>query len=113
MHTTSFLFVSERIDELLNWIKKALKKINEFEVAFQSHAQFEIIHPFVDGNGRVGRLILNWILLYKKLMPLAISYQNRSQYLSALENSRRGKIEAISQFCFQEYINQYSFVNIN
>jgi len=109
IHTSAPVYVKERLKELLNWIKKAYKEINDFEVAFQSHIQFEIIHPFVDGNGRVGRLLLNWLLMYKNKEPFSIKNKNRGQYISALNNSRRGKIEAICIFCYEEYLNQYKF----
>lgn len=108
--TTSTFFVEDRMVDLLKWVRKAYKEINDFEVAFQSHAQFEIIHPFVDGNGRVGRLLLNWLLMYKKLSPLAIRLKKRLDYIEALNNSRKGKVEAISKFCFKEYVKQYEFM---
>lgn len=109
-YTSSYLFVKERMKSLWAWIQKSFKLMNEFEIAFQSHAQFEIIHPFVDGNGRVGRLLLNWLLLYHGLMPFAIRSTKRSDYITALENTRCGKIEAICLFCYQEYMEQYKFM---
>ena len=110
VYTSSYLFIKERMETLLRWIKQGFKKINDFEVAFQSHAQFEIIHTFVDGNGRVGRLVLCWLLMYKKLAPLAIHVRKRTDYLEALENSRKGKVEAICKFCLKEYLEQYKFM---
>lgn len=110
VYTSSYLFVKEKMNKLMRWIKQAYNKVNDFEVAFQSHAQFEIIHPFIDGNGRVGRLLLNWLLMYKGLMPFAIRKEKRSEYISALLNSQRGKIAAICKFCCDEYVQQHKFI---
>ncbi len=110
VYTSSYLFTEERMESLLKWIKKAYVKINDFEAAFQSHAQFEIIHPFVDGNGRIGRLLLNWLLMLKGVMPLAIPSKKRYDYISSLDAARNGNLPAICKFCLKEYLEQYKFM---
>jgi len=46
----------------------------------QAHVEFERIHPFADGNGRVGRMVMNWQRHQIKLPPADITYFNRWEY---------------------------------
>ena len=55
-----------------------VRKISQF------HLRFEYIHPFIDGNGRIGRVINNYLLLREGYVPINIKYTNRSKYYSAL-----------------------------
>ena len=57
------------------------------------HHRFEQIHPFQDGNGRVGRAILTWHLVRKGFFPIVISRGDRAEYLNSLEKADRGSLK--------------------
>lgn len=59
--------------------------LNPIELAAWTHAEFVKIHPFVDGNGRTSRLIMNYQLLQQGFLPVSISDKNRLAYFTALE----------------------------
>ena len=63
----------------------------------ESHAAFERIHPFLDGNGRTGRLIVNLILVRLGYPPLVIYKRQRAKYLAALRRADGGSIGALSE----------------
>ncbi|MEU6645763.1 Fic family protein [Saccharomonospora sp. NPDC046836] len=69
------------------------------------HYQFETIHPFLDGNGRIGRLLITLLLMEKKVLELPLLYvsaymeDNRQEYYSRLQAVReRGEIQEWLQF---------------
>lgn len=66
----------------LEWKKKEL---NPIEYAAWTHAEFVRIHPFVDGNGRTSRLIMNYQLMSDGFLPISIAKENRLDYYNALE----------------------------
>lgn len=55
------------------------------EYAAWTHAEFVKVHPFVDGNGRTSRLIMNYQLMSSGLLPISIKKESRLEYFSALE----------------------------
>jgi Fic family protein len=59
--------------------KHILKAVSEF------HLRFEAIHPFIDGNGRTGRLILNFELIKAGLLPVNIKFADRRRYYDCFE----------------------------
>jgi Fic family protein len=61
------------------------KKMNSVELAGRAHYQFEKIHPFGDGNGRIGRLLMNFILWHNGYPMLIIEYKKRRSYYKALQ----------------------------
>ncbi len=73
------------LKELARWYEKNRTKYLAIVLAAVVHNQFENIHPFRDGNGRVGRLILNNILLKNGLPPVNITFNNRVEYYQSLQ----------------------------
>ena len=58
---------------------------NAIELAAWTHAEFVKIHPFVDGNGRTSRMIMNYQLMAAGFLPVSIAKENRLPYFEALE----------------------------
>jgi Fic family protein len=65
-------------------------KLNPVEVAARAHYMFEKIHPFGDGNGRIGRLLMNYILWRNGYPLLIIEYKRRKSYYKALQRTEDG-----------------------
>ena len=73
------------LNELIIWYHENKEKYPSLILAGVVHNQFENIHPFVDGNGRVGRLLLNNILIKHGLPPVNIDFKKRREYYLALQ----------------------------
>ena len=58
---------------------------NDIEFAAWTHAEFVKIHPFVDGNGRTSRMIMNYQLMTSGFLPISIAKEKRLEYFEALE----------------------------
>ena len=77
--------VASLLKELVAWYRKNRKTYSPLVLAAVVHNQFENIHPFEDGNGRVGRLLLINILIKHGFPPLNIEMKNRREYYAALQ----------------------------
>ncbi|MEK7660273.1 MAG: Fic family protein [Patescibacteria group bacterium] len=86
--TANYLKVPARMSELVKKIqRKAKSEIISHAAAV--HAEFEQIHPFADGNGRVGRLLMHAMLLKAHFPPAVITQQKRGQYMKALQRAQQ------------------------
>ena len=81
------------------------------EALASAHARFEQVHPFLDGNGRTGRLVLN-LLLVRLGYPPAIIYEgDRDRYLAALRRADQGDLGSLGEFLARAILdNLYKFV---
>ncbi len=77
--------VEKGMNVLMEWYFR--QKIN-LDVLVEFHARYESIHPFQDGNGRTGRLILFRECLKNDIVPIVIEDANRNEYLDALKEYR-------------------------
>jgi len=82
--------VEKEMNKLLEWNKKE-QRIHPIELFAEFHARFEQIHPFLDGNGRTGREILNWTLQKEGFPRAIINLQNRGSYVVLLERVQLAK----------------------
>ena len=91
--------VKKLMNECINFMNKN-KEMNAVERAARGHYQFEKVHPFGDGNGRVGRLLMNHILWHEGYPMLIIEYKKRNAYYKALQ----GGEEKFTQYFLRRYL---------
>lgn len=90
MKTSKVSEVSSHIKELLNWYDSAPKTL---ETITEFHVRFETIHPFQDGNGRVGRIIMFRETLKNNIIPFIIDEKRKHYYYRGLAKYRLGEKE--------------------
>jgi Fic family protein len=83
-----------------NKIKPSQKVI---DLAILAHLTLVKIHPFVDGNGRVARLLMNTILMQNNLPPVNITPTQRNSYLQSLEDSTIDNHQPFTDFILNSY----------
>ena len=81
-----------------HYIEMEMKREDVFFQAAEMHFGFESIHPFSDGNGRVGRLLLNIHFLNHNWPLIHILPQDRNSYLNALESAHRDGMHKLTEF---------------
>ncbi len=95
-----------KMEELIQWYREREEKKDMHPIlqAVELHYRFVRIHPFDDGNGRVARLLLNFVLLRYGYPPVIIRKEDKEDYLLALEQADAGQLEAFSRFVGQNLI---------
>jgi cell filamentation protein, protein adenylyltransferase len=101
--------------EIHDWLRRVQKlpktKGQPLEAISDIHAHFERIHPFLDGNGRVGRLLTNLLLVRMGYPPAIIYKRDRDKYLSALRRADAGDIGLLGELLARAVLdNLYRFI---
>ncbi len=98
-------YVKTDMDLLLKWFKENERKMHPLVLAIVFHHKFEKIHPFSDGNGRTGRMIINYILLRNNLPPMIVHKKSRREYLEAMREADESSIWKLDEKSYSDLIN--------
>ena len=94
--------------DFFDWYNKNKNNLHPVELAALVHLKFVTIHPFSDGNGRISRIMMSFILKKHRFPLLDIPYTKRSGYYNALERSQVKKENNIFiQWHFRRYMQEY------
>ena len=100
--------VADEMGELLSEIQDVPAQ-NALTAAAYFHAKFENIHPFADGNGRTGRLAMNYFLVLHDQPPIVIHEEDRKGYFDALEAwDREQELEPLRQFLQEQTVKTWA-----
>lgn len=95
--------------EFFSWYNRSNNKLNPVELAALVHLKLVTIHPFADGNGRISRLVMNFVLNKHCYPMLNIPYEGRNSYYNALERSQTKKDEFIFlQWLIKKYVKEHA-----
>ena len=108
--TANYLKVPELIDNLVRDVNKTNKDV----VALISniHARLEQIHPFADGNGRIGRLIMSAMLIKANLPPAVIKQEVKRPYYNYLNKAQlKGEFSQLEDFICEAIFQGFDIIN--
>lgn len=106
--TTAPVEVRTELQKLFTWYKNSKYTTHPFERAIIFHNRFEHIHPFTDGNGRVGRMMLNWMLIKDGYGTILFRNRNRIAYFGALDKGDEGRYRNLLTLASKTYIDTIS-----
>lgn len=99
-------------------IKKVIEMIDLLSITeyidevVKIHHRITVIHPFVDGNGRIARCMLNWLFRLKGLPPVYLKYDRKEKYYEALELADlRNDYSELNNVFYSEILN--SMIQLN
>ena len=98
--------IEPKITELLAENEKRKDTMNIIERIARFHLEFESIHPFIDGNGRTGRLLMNFELMQNSYPPINVKFTDRKRYYDAFDNYSRNQDAKPMTNLIAEYVTE-------
>lgn len=96
------------LKKFISWYHNNKKILHPIELAVLVHFRFVSLHPFTDGNGRISRILMNFVLHKHHYPMLNIKYSNRDSYYNALERAQVKKQEKIFLLhLYRRYLKEY------
>ena len=99
--------VNSKMISFLNWFRNH-SKLHPVVLGAYFHHLFIAIHPFIDGNGRTGRLLLNFLLMKNGYLPICIRKEERIKYTNYLETARDGDMMPFLSFIISKVEEAYN-----
>lgn len=95
--------VPRAVDDFCRWLNEEIGKVDKTNIAacyrlsFEVHFRLVTIHPWVDGNGRTTRLVMNMIQRQLRLVPSIVRKEDKGEYIQSLVDSRENDDSTIAQ----------------
>lgn len=107
--------VPRAVDDFCSWLNEEISKVDKTNIAtcyrlsFEAHFLLVTIHPWVDGNGRTTRLVMNMIQRQLGLIPSIVRKEDKGEYIQSLVDSRENDDSTIAQ----DVMLRHHIANIN
>jgi Fic family protein len=102
--------VPQEMANLLRWYGTNKKTLHPLILAAYFHVLFESIHPFIDGNGRTGRLLINFMLHKHGFPMINIPHEKRLQYYDCLEDGRVGDLRPFVAMLYKLLVKERIYI---
>ncbi|MCP9752876.1 Fic family protein [Ferruginibacter sp. HRS2-29] len=101
-HYTSPTNTPIEMQELIEWYRSEESVLHPITLAAMLHYKFVRIHPFDDGNGRISRLLVNYVLLKNNYPPIVIKSDDKNNYLKALHLADIGEYDSFIDYIAEQ-----------
>jgi Fic family protein len=101
-----------KMTDLVDWTRGELEKsdVSPLLLASEFHYRFIRIHPFDDGNGRLARILMNFLLMMKRYPPIIIKSEKKDEYFAALRQADAGNAEVFFDYLGQQLIKSFDIM---